>query len=539
VSGEIVGTSVVAASGEVDRGDVVRRAAAEACAAASRRIERRGDVLDDDRAAAFWASVAISMELSGRLVPVDETAWYLDPADPLKLLAPSINPGLDGLAVRRGETTAVVMPSRMLIEGLPARGALSVAMGVFDDDRLSVATASPQTIRDGGYTVLRFRTVHMAQFDEGEPPRFLSRGGRIVERTALTRPAAIADLGVRMIEHLVGRRWPGIEPLGLMGDYQPVTGLHRPLIANRLEQSLAAAALLRASKSPSLPEATRTLARSVGVELLRELAVVEEEREEPLGDDPLAAAMTVWAMSMVPAGGSNDAMVALRGASRQTLANAYNTGSGFDPSVPETGLGLLALGLTSTDTPPAVADAAIREVFGRVGIGSLVGQMPYLFFAERDLAKRRKLDGPLPSAPALLEMRAQVLEQGMLGRGDLDAEDYDLAGGIVFTRARSPLPSSQSLRPIAALAGMMRDPWLTEPSSPEWARLLLKQLELTRFVAQLTASEAEGHMYADADKALGGVRASLWDQTMPTEATALGLISVCETLDAVAGNPGR
>jgi hypothetical protein len=54
-----------------------------------------------------------------------------------------------------------------------------------------------------------------------------------------------------------------------------------------------------------------------------------------------------------------------------------------------------------------------------------------------------------------------------------------------------------------------------------------------RFIRQLTMDEWSGFAAVDPAMAAGGVRASLWDSKESPEATALGLITVCNTLESL------
>jgi hypothetical protein len=132
---------------------------------------------------------------------------------------------------------------------------------------------------------------------------------------------------------------------------------------------------------------------------------------------------------------------------------------------------------------------------------------------------------------ALLEGMAQQVWLAQLGDADLTPEDADLLGGIVFTRGPSPLPTWQTLRPLIAMAGMLGDARIV--SDEHYAGELARLRRSLRFALQLRVRETEAHGYADPDFALGGVRRSLWDHTIGPDATALALIAVCESLDAL------
>jgi hypothetical protein len=158
--------------------------------------------------------------------------------------------------------------------------------------------------------------------------------------------------------------------------------------------------------------------------------------------------------------------------------------------------------------------------------------MPWLGWA--DVALHRS--GELPAAVALREMRSQLWAHQLKAQ-DLSADDPDLAGGIVFTTNRQPLPTWQAARPLAFVATMLGDPRLTEEQ--EVAGETVRLLEALRYLRQLTASEAEAHLYKDPARAIGGVRASVFDQRMPPEATAMTLMTVCETIKSLEAIKAR
>ena len=124
-------------------------------------------------------------------------------------------------------------------------------------------------------------------------------------------------------------------------------------------------------------------------------------------------------------------------------------------------------------------------------------------------------------------MREQVWKH-QLSAAELSGERLDLAGGIVFTAGRNPLPTWHTARPMAFIATMLADVRLTERE--EFARELSHVLGALRFLRQLSAGDAEGHMYRLPRRAMWGVRNSVWDQRMAPEATALTLMTVSEVV---------
>jgi len=177
--------------------------------------------------------------------------------------------------------------------------------------------------------------------------------------------------------------------------------------------------------------------------------------------------------------------------------------------------------------PPASTDAAaaLEKVLARTEPGRLASRMPWLGWGELCLPAPA-----IPAAPALREFRDRVYEHQLRAEA-MDADHEDLSGGIVFTASRSPLPTCQTARVAAFLASAAGDARLTDPA--ERIKEIARLAATLRFLRQLTADDACGFMYADPDRARGGVRVALWDQRQPLDATALTLIAACETLRAM------
>jgi hypothetical protein len=130
----------------------------------------------------------------------------------------------------------------------------------------------------------------------------------------------------------------------------------------------------------------------------------------------------------------------------------------------------------------------------------------------------------------LREMRETVWKFQM-NAVDAGAEGPDLVGGIVFVGPGvNPYPTSQSLRPLSFLATMCGDERLTDRS--EALGEVAKLVHGLRFVRQLSMDEYALYIAADPFLAKWGIRASLWDQRQSPEATALGLITICEALES-------
>ena len=60
-----------------------------------------------------------------------------------------------------------------------------------------------------------------------------------------------------------------------------------------------------------------------------------------------------------------------------------------------------------------------------------------------------------------------------------------------------------------------------------------------RFVRQLAVDDAVMHMFRDAQRAKGGIRLALWDQTLTLDASSMGLLCATEVLRSVAERAGK
>ncbi|MFI4896828.1 MAG: hypothetical protein ACIARR_03275, partial [Phycisphaerales bacterium JB059] len=168
LEGRVVGrASLFAREGEAP-GEVIWRAgrAALVQARATREdvVERGGEI-------------RVSVELAGALTPMTE--------DELRAPALTLSPGLDGVAVRRGERVEGVFPGQMLRRGSDAGRALVGLVGeIAGDARAGLEPIGKLKAR--GYVFYRFRATHLAQPEAGSAAVFLQRGGGVVERGAIS-----------------------------------------------------------------------------------------------------------------------------------------------------------------------------------------------------------------------------------------------------------------------------------------------------------------------------------------------------------------
>ena len=503
----------------------IARAVRSALAEARDRLPIDRDALYAEHLQEAAGRVTISIELAGSLVPFRPES--------LGRISTDLDAGLDGVGLRVGDRVGVIFPARMLATNTPPGSAAgSLASRLLDDP--TAGLVQPAELRKNhGAVYYHFRTTHLAQPAPGQLPIFLHRGGRIVGNDAINT-AMLRRFADGMADHLRRRLWPGPEPLGMLGPYDPCQGDYTPLNASPREQALVAWALLRYASTPGVGDAEQ--ARTAAAKLIADLAVVAED-EPPPWDEPASAAMCVLALTELQyTQPLPDSLSDLDRHCSRAVASSIDEQGHFSDDVPGPERCLLAHALARLSRRDAgvsmqAATAAVRGVFMDTPPGRLVSQMPWLGWAELELAT-----DAVPSAVALREMRSTMWHFQMTPM-DAGPDNADLVGGIVFPSAPNPLPSWQSARPAAVIATMLADGRLTEPGevSAELAHLL----GLARFLRQLAADEATGFMYADPSRSAWGVRRALWDQRMPADATAMTLLSVTETLRSLRALSGE
>lgn len=478
------------------------------------------------------APITVSLELADQLVPVNLAEG--------EELAMRMSPGLDGLAMRRGTQTAAWFPSQMLERNaLPSTvlGPLVTLLGGQTADKLRPASE----LAERGYTIYRFRTTQLATPLSGLSPVFLHRGGRVVSASVVNNESLLA-LAQGLVTHLSGLEWPGVEPYGLSGSLEPVTGQRVSRFAEPIVQGTAAMALLRAARVPGLDPATAERGRATGERLLRELGEVAEGEVEPWATPGDAAACVLGLAELSPERLEMDeSLVALLDSCLATLRESFEAGGSGFVGTGGTQSSLVAMALVRDAQlfggDLERAKGAVNTVYRNTPAGMLVGQMPWLGWASVELADAT--EGQISAATRLRAMRNLIWDH-QLRSVDVAFEDRDLAGGIVFTSGTTPLPTWQSVRPVAFLATMLGSPELTTGGvmadgtiEGEWPLEMVRVLESLRFFAQLSAGVEEGYLYRRPGLSRWGVRASLWDHSMPTEASVLTLMTVCETLEAL------
>jgi hypothetical protein len=513
------------------------RASAQALREADLRLPIDADALLLEPVETIASQIAISLELGGEPEAL--------PVRTLLEVAERLSPGLEGVIVRAGDKRAGALPGMMLATGIDAAAATGIAFREVAGERarelagsaIDPAAAAARMLERRDASVYRVRVTHLAQPAPEQAPVFLYRGGRVAPLDAIDTQN-LRRWAAGMASFVLGREYPGSERLGLMGALDPLAGQSRQVTAPPAQQAVTALALLRYSEldrvAPELENACRVFATG----LLRDLAVVEEAETAPWDSPHSAAAVVVALLEIQPAGELADGRLAeLMERCAPVVAGAFSAPGGYEDEVRPGAEAIVAWALVrlaaAGQVDSGVARAAVRAVYRESGEGELVTHMPWIWWAEAELAGP---DGEIAAAGALRAAR-EVVWRHQLGSGDVDETTRDFQGGMVFTGAGPGLPTWNTARPLAAMAGMLGDPRLTDDG--EFLAEFNRVRSGLRFLRQLTADEATGHMYRNPARAAGGVRAAPWDQSMPPDATSLSLLCVVQTLEAMEGYLAR
>lgn len=545
LSGQIVGRGTLCGDDGKTLADATRMAINEALT----RMPQRHDATASSQVQTFAPDLCISLELSGELVPIyPETFSQLDL---------EVQRGLEGLATRVGDKIVASFPSAMITSITPPADALAGTIsGATGDSTAAIkinAKAQPPAIaRERNAVFYRFDVSHLAQQRVGVQPVFLFRSGKVVSSLEIST-TGLQDLADLLGDYLV--RWDTshrVDPDWPVGTYVPSKNSFEENTASLAEYTVVTYAIHRyiavksqfqdaTQNAPGQPWKWHRQDRGQMAHLRFGPERLIAQPGKDLTSGPLYDAMRAL-VCMAP----TESDPAYRGTALSALslydaglASCYSMTDGWRKDIPEGARGFvafvlakrahLAKGLPDEQTRLSVADAAIRSIFATNKQGTLVSQMPYLGWAELTLAKAKSLT-TIPSATALREMRETVWKFQM-NAVDAGAEGPDLVGGIVFVGpGMLPYPTSQSLRPLSFLATMSGDERLTDHN--EALGEIAKLVNGLRFVRQLCMDEHALYIAADPFTAQWGIRASLWDQRQSPEATALGLITICEALES-------
>jgi hypothetical protein len=515
LDGQVIGRGQIVSSSPAE--STLPHAARKAIAQANAWVRNRVDIEPSDE---VWDSVAtrmtLSLELADQVVPMNK--------DALAQHALGLSSGVQALIMRLGEQAEVVTPDEMFSLGFTLeQAAYSMATELSGDGAMSLASIGELLSR--GYTFARCQPIWIAQSAEGRGGVFVDRGGRVIEESAvgLKSVRAMAD---QLAEHLIAQQWPGSEQYGLVGQRDVISGRSNPEVAPIYEQALVAQALIRYADDMNDPKKLR--ARENAMDLLSAIAEVQPGEPAPW-DDQIGSAACLIAFSEFDLGLRPNTFDELQKRCTKTLNGIYSPIDGFSNTLPPAAQGLVAYAMVRTGHQHA--QHAVKAVFQNTQPGELVAQMPFLGWAELELAQKSE---SIPASEALNQMRTFVWGH-QLGKSDLDWKDRDYIGSVVFTKGTNRLPGSENIRPIAFLCSMLGDARLTPGTIADFevASEIGRVASSMRFVNQLMMDDSSSFLSRAPERSVGGVRQSLTDWRTSPVSSALALMAAIEFEDSV------
>lgn len=535
--------------------DTLADPALQSLANAIRQDAREGE--GDQRASAAAAESqldALRAELGRTLTLELEIAGPRTPlvGATMDALAAKIEPGLEGVSLRRNQKWAHAFPAQLRLTNLGGESeksltSLAVNAGISMADLRNLGA-----VNDASFYV--FPTIDLAQSAPDSTPVRLFRGKTLIAQTDVTRErvAALAD---GLTRHLLQSRWPEPPvgqtrlPLGFMGDYNAATDQYSPTAAAPLEQALCAMALTRYAQSPAADAALAKEAALAGRQALRDLA--DAAPGEVVATDDLAAcaAMLMVACDMPSCLGDSGIQTMMQSA-RKRLESSFDPDRGFlaqhgevsaDGQVlsrsinPMTRAMIVSawarmLGAKVGELPAPNAEtirAALDAAWDSTAEPQRVALLPWIGWAEIEFARSQGVDlahiEEMQRLAAALDRVRLVDDKAITGAPDL-------MGGLALTSESNdqPRPTAQTLRPAAWLATIVFDGRLTpaDRQSAAWAA----HLQTMRFACQLAVSELQAATTRNPTRAIGGICASVWDSRQPVAAQSLGLLTAVETI---------
>ena len=491
--------------------------------------------------------------------------------------AERIRPGLDGLAVRRGDRWAVAYAGRQLASNSARNPAATFAALA---GQLNLPAGELEELRRTDDVVLyRLEAIRLVQLAEDQPPILLVRNDEYVPDSAVGRDSVArlaGAVGHRLVRTVPRERPdrasevvpatasnPGGAGAALAttrrlfrGDYRPASDDYRPLVAPAFDQALAALALLRLADSDvpaTIPEAPGLAAEcrssalnALEVLALNSAAVLRFGDREPLAEPRTAAATilavlaledeerTPWLNELLQV-----AVESLREARAATAAKAAAPeprGTTAHARAVEAAALAAVHRADATLVPRPEAVAAADAAWAAAAADKAVVLLPWIVWAEQDLAAvgEDRPKEPLLALRDLLLASQELADVGTSEQGDLVVSDLRVGFRLVAAGASDGIasaPTAQSLRPAAGLAAMLADPHLTPDVVV--APLSVRQRIAARYMLQLAVRPPLERLYRRSDAVSGGVRNSTWDGDLPVAAQAMAILAALETLKAL------
>lgn len=404
--------------------------------------------------------------------------------------------------------------------------------------------------RGDGPALQRFDVIHVVRPAQGQPMRHLTRGNLILQQQVIDGRtiAGLAERSARYLDQLIV--WDEtVGRLGMRGTYQPSLERYAPAWAGEREAALVSYAMTRQARVAIETDENSTAPMSRAqraIKLVEQLAPAAAP--EGLAPQHLTAAFCLLTLCETPVKLLPDQLV-LRDRLGQALLQLHHPeGGGFrveagsDKRLSRATAAVLAYALASwyertrsqtlveptwsvlsdlmeanKDDPRVIDLLWVNHALGRAG-ALLAAAHPKPDEAPKQLAAWQH---------ACADYLDLLGEQQLRSKPVLGPED--VLGGFILEPAPSgspPNPSWQSAMPLAYFALALRNPDMV-PADKTFGPLLSAGLG-ARFIAQLMFSPSATYYLRDTEPVIGGVRSTLWDNTLYPDCSAMALIALSE-----------
>ena len=408
----------------------------------------------------------------------------------------------------------------------------------------------PIVARADGPALQRFSVIHMVRPGPGQPMRQLTRGNVILQQQVVDN-RTIAGLAERVAQHLnqliITDPRTGDELV--RGAYQPSLQRHAPKWSQTREIALLGYALTRHANVAMTAGLAGDVMQARATRVLR---LVDQHAGEALPDKlppkHLTAAFFLLTLCETPNRLTPEQLEQRDVLGKALLELAPQNGGGFliekggDKRLSRASSAVVTAALAAyyedtrlktlaqpvwqvlsdlmkaNENDPRVVDLLWVAHALDAGGTILAKAQPQPEQARETLAAWRKT---LADYIALLTEQ-QILANPILGPNDV-------AGGFILDKqapGSPPEPTWRTAEPTTLLALALRDPGII-PEDKHFGPVLTAGLG-ARFLGQLIFTAPSAYYLRDPEPALGGVRRTLWDNTLYPDCSAITLIALSE-----------
>lgn len=469
----------------VQDADIIRRAAGRAYSQAL------GDRVIRDLPENFRRDVGSRLALELEIAGPRSTLV----AGSLAAAAARIRPGIDGIAILRGDRVALSLPGRQLATGTAGATASTLLRLI---DQLGLPPRDLEELRRlDAIQLQRFETIRIGQAGSDQEPGLRTRSGAFIPRAVLdehliktvrdrlsNRLARWRPEADPRVDRMTDEKEPPARPW--LGDHDPVGDRYQPVEAPWRDRLLGIRAV--ASIDPALID----------------------ERDLTLPDEDLLDAEVVdLGLLASTAAGLPNATVAWLAATER-----------FPPDDSSVGLARRAAAIGSVNEE-AVSKEAVQEAHDDAwaacrSASEVIAAFDWLALAEHRLTERR--DGePTERAISLRAVRDALLIR------QIDDAGRDEDGGIPLRRGGVEMIDARNLRLMLAIGlidGLPGDDDAGRRRSREGLEGLF------RLVRQLMLDDDQAADLPGGRTAAGGVALGLYEPRQPLAATATALLAI-------------